>query len=207
MNRLYKLSGLLSLTLPLAALVGSSSTASAQQQVEAVQSAPASARPPKAVTLTKAQIQRLMKERQAQYRRNDAAQKRREAKVLSKVTASGRVLDTTGKPAANVAVNIHWTTPQNQEKFLSLTTDAEGRFSQKLEIKSRSRTLHLSAVVPGKSIAWKQLTLTDKPLAAVDLRLQSGTTLSGRLLDADGSPLANQTISLRSIAGYQCQFR
>lgn len=189
MSKLYKLSGLLTLALPLAALADSNTTVSPAQRAEAMRQ-------------MRMQQAKAMRAADAAYRA--AARGRRftppaQPKILTNVTVAGRVLDENGKPAPNTAVYVYWTTHQNIEKSVVLTTDAQGKFSRQMEIKSRSNSLQICAVAAGKSCAAKRLFLTTQPLAAAEIRLPSGIALSGRLLASDGSPLANQTLSLRSI--------
>jgi len=99
----------------------------------------------------------------------------------------GEVVEPNGDPVPDAHVSAGVRTTR---------TDALGRFS--LEIGEEERSTHAWAVVPGRLPGREEIAWTDVGPAPIRLVLGAEPlTLSGRLLDADGTPLANAPVWAR----------
>lgn len=137
-----------------------------------------------------------------------------------KVTAFGRVVDELGRPAPNVTVHLRewsnnrfsenpWATqrvgeePQRlvvQDVFATAKTDQDGKFrfedvaspAFKSERNDRPRW-DVVAAAEGRAFAWQHLPLA-KNDHEITLTLRPDETITGRVLDAAGAPIAGALV-------------
>jgi 5-hydroxyisourate hydrolase-like protein (transthyretin family) len=116
------------------------------------------------------------------------------------VAISGRVTLPNGAPAGRARVLLSWMTNSREMRFHAIQTDARGAFAQSVRLSGGSADLlGVTALLPGKGIAWRTVA-APKQLTGLNLRLERGATVTGRLVRLDGRPAANTPIRIKSIA-------
>jgi hypothetical protein len=124
---------------------------------------------------------------------------RKAATWPSSVVLAGRVLQPDGSPAPHARLYV--SRPNEQDRFDQLAADERGHFHRRLRLgREAAGRLVVTAMVPGQAIAWRAFRQHDRRrLAALELRLQPGVTLTGRALRPDGSPAAGALVIGQSL--------
>jgi RNA polymerase sigma factor (sigma-70 family) len=127
-------------------------------------------------------------------------------KQNSTVTARGRVLDPDGKPVAGAKLYLG-SRDKEATYPLRATTDSDGRFTIR-NPQSGSPTDESAAHAPPTKVlataqdygcVWEALGSADRELT---LRLVKDAAASGRIVDADGRPIANAKLTVDGVAGF-----
>jgi len=113
-------------------------------------------------------------------------------------TITGTVLDASGKPASGVSMVV---TPAFGMVRGEVKTDADGHYKVDWQPEQRgpNSKYFLIARDLDRNLAVAQ-EINDK-LTSLDLRLQTGFSLSGTVQDADGAPLSRASVNLNFMAG------
>lgn len=132
-----------------------------------------------------------------------------------KLTTSGKVLDPAGKPVAGAKVLLReWSSYRRSEApfapeedlLASTTTDAQGKFSFQ-DVATRPFQKNWPEPAPwdvlveaeGYALAWQHL-MAPNPPAPLSLTLQPAAQLSGKVVDAQGKPVADARVRVEEIA-------
>jgi hypothetical protein len=115
------------------------------------------------------------------------------------VEVAGTVLLPGGKPAAQARVYVSWVDAESHCKFEELTTGTDGKFGQTLKLPAFQSHLAVTAFVPDAGIAWRAVPVIESKAGPIELRLEPGTTLSGRLIRADGRTVSGHSLTVTSL--------
>jgi len=110
------------------------------------------------------------------------------------VTVRGRVVDEAGAPISGATIEVSSETSHRTP----LVTDEHGAFVVSVPA---SQAVRLAASHPDYGLqytdmAWNAWARYDLPVPTVELTLRRGVVLRGQLVDASGSPRANETLLL-----------
>ncbi len=113
---------------------------------------------------------------------------------------SGRVIDETGKPIANAKIGTDW----GNWGFNALGDDkivsgADGRF----QIPALSAGSHVLTATDGEHAPAKSapLTITDRPIASVEITMKAGGVVAGIVTDPEGRPAPFATVRIARNSG------
>ena len=113
-----------------------------------------------------------------------------------KLTFSGRVVDSDGKPVADA--EILYSVKYSPSKSVARTA-GDGTFHfelPRLGLKKWER-VDIVTTHPDHAIGWRNLSL--QSTADVEIRLETPEVISGRILNEDGSPIQNVEIRIQSL--------
>ena len=119
--------------------------------------------------------------------------------VSALIPVVGKVTLPDGKPAANARIYVTWLQTEGSQPFHKCVADANGKFETTItptgnaKVRINSAIL-VTALLPGKGIAWTQVPVGNPNLSKVQLNLMPLATLEGRLVHTDGTPNANTEV-------------
>jgi RNA polymerase sigma factor (sigma-70 family) len=134
---------------------------------------------------------------------NDVA---RETKAKEVVEVRGRVLDPDGRPVAGAKLYLG-SREKEPRHPLRATGDSDGRFTFRYPRSgspgnysaAQAPPLKVLAVAQGYGCAWESVGSADKELT---LRLVKDAAVGGRIVDADGRPVANAKLAVDGVAAF-----
>jgi hypothetical protein len=114
----------------------------------------------------------------------------------------GRVLDPDGKPLPGAKLYLAKTSQQKRELSQQADSGSDGRFlfalsQSDLDAKSRPLLCQIVAIAKGYGCAWVNLHSAEEELT---LRLVEDAAISGRILDADGKPVAGAKLTVDGVS-------
>ena len=113
------------------------------------------------------------------------------------IIVTGRIVDTNGEPIKGATVaqgSDRW-----GSHYPSTTTDKEGRFTFD---NTKPGTMVLTVQASGFAPELKELTVY-KNIAPVELRLEPGRTIKGRVVDINGNPISEAFVSADTWRGHR----
>jgi protocatechuate 3,4-dioxygenase beta subunit len=131
---------------------------------------------------------------------------KKESKAKEVVEIRCRVLDPDGRPVAGAKLYLG-SRDKEATYPVRATSDGAGRFTFRCPLSGSSGhdsaaqapPLKVLAVAKGYGCAWETVGSTDKELT---LRLVKDAAVSGRLVDADGKPVANAKFTVDGVAAF-----
>ena len=129
-----------------------------------------------------------------------------ETKAKEVVEVRGRVLDPDGRPVAGAKLYLG-SRDKEATYPLRATSDGDGRFTFRSPLSGspghdsadQAPPLRVLAVAKGYGCAWVSVGSADKVLT---LRLVKDAAVSGRIVDADGKPVANAKLTVDGVADF-----
>ena len=122
--------------------------------------------------------------------------------VSTLIPIVGQVTQANGKPAANAVIYVTWLQSNSGQQFHKCMADKNGKFettitpANKPNVRVQS-AFAVTALLPDKGIAWTQATTANSGLSNLKLQLMPLTTLEGHLIHTDGTPGANESVSVQ----------
>ncbi len=118
-------------------------------------------------------------------------------KLHKGVAIAGRVIDETGKPIGKAHVEVAGLFGNSAGD--DVVTDAKGQFS----IIAASAGTRALSVTDGEHAPAKSppITVGDRPVTGVEITMQAGGVVAGRVIDTDGAPVPFATVRISSGGG------
>ena len=116
------------------------------------------------------------------------------------VSVSGRVRMSDGSAATHARAYFSWLGSDFKPHFLPVPVDSQGRFqcAMTLNPDSLQPVGAVSVIAFDQPILWREIELTKKPIS-LDLTMQKGAAITGKMIRLDGSPAANVDIQIDSL--------
>ncbi len=117
------------------------------------------------------------------------------------VEVSGQVLGPEGRPFAGARLYLASRTPLGLQSEERATSGEDGRFRFRAPRPEATHPVQVLASAPGHAPDWVTIQGT-APAGGLTLRLTKGVSISGRVLDQDGRPVAGARVRVFSVSTY-----